>query len=148
MATLNKAILIGNLTADPELKQTTSGISVVTFTIAVNRRYQSKNAPEGQPTADFIPIVAWRQSAEFVSRYFKKGKPILVCGSIQTRNYTDNHGDKRYVTEVVADEVGFAESKSEGSVSVLTPEQFQYATGQVDSSPKFEPVDEDEDLPF
>lgn len=144
MATLNKVILIGNLTADPELKQTTSGISVVTFTIAVNRRV-TKDADK---QCDFINIVAWRQSAEFVSRYFKKGKPILVCGSIQTRNYTDNQGNKRYVTEVVADEVGFVESKSEGSVSVQTPEQFQYATGQVDSSPKFEPVDEDEDIPF
>ena len=75
MASLNKVILIGNLTADPELKQTQSGISVVSFTIAINRRYQSKNAPEGQQTADFINIVAWRQSAEFVSRFFKKGKP-------------------------------------------------------------------------
>lgn len=152
MASLNKVILIGNLTADPELKQTTSGISVVTFTIAVNRRYQSKNAPEGQPTADFIPIVAWRQSAEFVSRYFKKGKPILVCGSIQTRNYTDNQGNKRYVTEVVADEVGFVESKSDsvGGAAPYTPDSYaapSYSNTNT-AAPKFEAVPEEDDLPF
>ena len=126
MASLNKVILIGNRTADPELKQTQSGISVVSFTIAINRRYQSKNAPEGQQTADFINIVAWRQSAEFVSRFFRKGKPILVCGSIQSRSYTDNQGNKRYVTEVVADEVGFVESKSEsgGGASQYTPDAY------------------------
>lgn len=152
MASLNKAILIGNLTADPELKQTQSGISVVSFTIAINRRYQSKNAPEGQPTADFINIVAWRQSAEFVSRYFKKGKPILVCGSIQSRSYTDNQGNKRYVTEVVADEVGFVESKSEsGGASQYTPDAYNAAPSYANTNtaePKFEPVSDEDDLPF
>ena len=142
MASLNKVILIGNLTADPELKQTQSGISVVSFTIAINRRYQSKNATEGQQTADFINIVAWRQSAEFVSRFFKKGKPILVCGSIQSRSYTDNQGNKRYVTEVVADEVGFVESKSESQsdASQYVPDAY--------SQPRFEDVTDDGDLPF
>ena len=142
MASLNKVILIGNLTADPELKQTQSGISVVSFTIAINRRYQSKNATEGQQTSDFINIVAWRQSAEFVSRYFKKGKPILVCGSIQSRSYTDNQGNKRYVTEVVADEVGFVESKSESQsdASQYVPDAY--------SQPQFEDVTDDGDLPF
>ena len=142
MASLNKVILIGNLTADPELKQTQSGISVVSFTIAINRRYQSKNAPEGQQTADFINIVAWRKTAEFVGQYFKKGKPILVCGSIQTRSYTDNNGSKRYVTEVVADEVGFVESKaaSEAPSGTYEPEEY--------GAPQFEDVDPDDDLPF
>ena len=152
MASLNKVILIGNLTADPELKQTQSGISVVSFTIAINRRYQSKNATEGQQTADFINIVAWRQSAEFVSRYFKKGKPILVCGSIQSRSYTDNQGNKRYVTEVVADEVGFVESKSEssGGASQYTPDAYttpSYSNTNA-AEPKFEPVTDEDDLPF
>ena len=149
---MNKVILIGNLTADPELKQTQSGISVVSFTIAINRRYQSKNATEGQQTADFINIVQWRQSAEFVSRYFKKGKPILVCGSIQSRSYTDNQGNKRYVTEVVADEVGFVESKSEssGGASQYTPDAYttpSYSNTNA-AEPKFEPVTDEDDLPF
>ena len=152
MASLNKVILIGNLTADPELKQTQSGISVVSLTIAINRRYQSKNATEGQQTADFINIVAWRQSAEFVSRFFKKGKPILVCGSIQSRSYTDNQGNKRYVTEVVADEVGFVESKSEasGGASQYTPDAYttpSYSNTNA-AEPKFEPVTDEDDLPF
>lgn len=142
MATLNKVILIGNLTADPELKQTPSGVSVVSFTIAINRRYQSKNATEGQQTADFISIVAWRQTAEFVSRYFKKGKPILVCGALQSRSYTDNQGNKRYVTEVVADEVGFVESKSDNDTYAAP----SYA--DTDTTPKFEAVSDEEDLPF
>ncbi len=154
MASFNKAILIGNLTADPELKQTQSGISVVTFTIAVNRRFQSKNAVEGQQTADFISIVAWRQTAEFVSRYFKKGKPILVCGSIQSRSYTDNQGNKRYVTEVVADEVSFVESKAD---SAAAPSGAQYMPDAYSTpsysntdaaAPKFESVSEDDGLPF
>lgn len=153
MATLNKAILIGNLTADPELKQTPSGISVVSFTIAINRRYQSKNATEGQQTADFINIVAWRQTAEFVTRYFKKGKPILVCGSLQSRSYTDGQGNKRYITEVVADEVGFVESKAEstGGPSQYTPDAYTAAPSYSNTdaaAPKFEAVSEEDDLPF
>ena len=110
MASLNKVMLIGNLTADPELKTTQTGISVTTFTIAVQRRFARQQA-EGQQTADFVNIVAWRQSAEFVCKYFAKGRPILVCGSIQTRTWTDQANQKRYVTEVVADEVGFVDSK-------------------------------------
>ena len=138
MASLNKVVLIGNLTADPEVKQTQSGVSVVSFTIAINRRVKK----EGQPDADFVSIVAWRKTAEFVGQYFKKGKPILVCGSIQLRSYTDNQGNKRYVTEVVADEVGFVESKSESQsdASQYVPEAY--------SQPRFEDVTDDGDLPF
>ena len=144
MASLNKVILIGNLTADPELKQTPTGISAVSFTIAINRRYQSKNQTEGQQTADFINIVAWRQTAEFVSRYFKKGKPILVCGALQSRSYTDSQGNKRYVTEVVADEVGFVESKGDtGASGTYIPDAYK-----PDAEPKFEAVSDEEDLPF
>lgn len=143
MATLNKVILIGNLTADPELKQTPSGISVIQFNIAINRRYQSKNATEGQQTADFISIVAWRQTAEFVSRYFKKGKPILVCGALQSRSYTDNQCNKRYVTEVVADEVGFVESKSENETFTAAKEAaLDEAVAQ------FEEISAEDELPF
>ena len=141
-ASLNKVILIGNLTADPELKQTPTGISVVGFTIAINRR-KAKDAEKAQ--ADFINIVAWRQTAEFVSRYFKKGKPICVCGSIQSRSYTDNQGNKRYVTEVLAGEVGFVESKSEPAPNSVTyiPDAYTAAP-----SPQFEDVPDDGDLPF
>ena len=101
MASFNKVILIGNMTADPELRQTPSGVSTCSFNIAVNRRFSK----EGEQACDFITIVTWRQQAEFVTRYFKKGKPILVCGSLQTRTWTDKDGNKRYATEVVADEV-------------------------------------------
>lgn len=140
-ASLNKVILIGNLTADPELKQTPNGISVVGFTIAINRR----KAKDAEQKTDFINIVAWRQTAEFVSRYFKKGKPICVCGSIQSRSYTDNQGNKRYVTEVLAGEVGFVESKSEPAPNSATyiPDAYTAAP-----SPQFEDVPDDGDLPF
>lgn len=143
MASLNKVILIGNLTKDPELKTTQSGISTTSFTIAVQRRF----AKEGQPTADFINIQAWRNTAEFVCKYFNKGKPILVCGAIQVRDYTDKDGNKRYVTEVVADEVGFVESKnSENAAPSDTAPAF---TAPAFTAPaQFEEVTDEDDLPF
>jgi single-strand DNA-binding protein len=107
MASLNKVILIGHMTADPELKQSTSGVSVCSFSIGVSRRYTKGE----QQQTDFITIVAWRQQAEFVSKYFNKGQAICVCGSLQTRKWTDNNGNKRYATEVIADEVSFVECK-------------------------------------
>lgn len=109
---LNKAILAGRLTKDPELRTTTSGTTVTQFDIAVNRR----GAKDGQqPQADFITVVAWRQTAEFITRYFKKGNSICVVGSIQTRSYTDKNNQKRTATEVVADEAYFVESKAESN---------------------------------
>ena len=96
MASFNKVILIGNLVADPELKKTQSGVSVTSFRIAVNRRYARQGE---QQQTDFIDIVAWRERAEFVTRFFTKGKPILVCGQLQSRTWTDNNGQKRYATE-------------------------------------------------
>lgn len=107
MARLNQVTLIGYLTADPELKQTPSGTSVCPFTIAVNR----KTTKEGAPSCDFINVVAWRERAEFVSRYFKKGKPILIHGELQVRSYTDKQGAKCYVTEVFVNEADFVENK-------------------------------------
>lgn len=100
----NKCIFIGNLTADPELKTTSTGCSVCNFTLAVNRKF----AKQGEQTVDFINICAWRASAQFVGKYAKKGNSLVVCGSLQTRNYTNAQGQKVYVTEVVADEVSFA----------------------------------------
>ena len=157
MASFNKVILIGNLTADPELKQTSGAtpVSVCRFTLAVNRRFARSNAQAAQPqqqTADFITVVAWRQSAEFVARYFKKGRPILVCGQLQSRSWTDPQGNRHYATEVVADEVSFVESKSDapagGNNTQYTPDAYgapAYATG---SSTSFEEMPADDSLPF
>ncbi|MCI5801390.1 MAG: single-stranded DNA-binding protein [Oscillospiraceae bacterium] len=107
---MNKVFLLGRLTADPELRQTASNISVTSFTVAVNRPY-TKGA---ERQADFIDVVAWRQSAEFVCRYFQKGKPILVEGRLQVRDYTDKNGNKRRVYEVQADNVSFVEGAGNG----------------------------------
>jgi len=153
MASFNKVILIGNMTADPELKQTQTGTSVCSFSIAVNRRF-SKNE-QGQ-TVDFINIVAWRQSADFVCRYFKKGNPILICGQLQTRTWTDNQGQKRYATEVVADEVSFvapsgANAAPAGNApqgDTYTPAAYGAPAFNTAGSANFEEIPSDESLPF
>ena len=110
---MNKVILIGRLTADPELRQTQSGISSCRFTVAVDRRFAAKNTGERQ--ADFISCTAWRQTAEFVSRYFNKGKLICVEGSLRTGSYQDrNHSDvTHYTTDVFVDNVEFVGGKNE-----------------------------------
>ena len=150
MASFNKVILVGNMTADPELKQTTSGTSVCSFSIAVNRRFTKPE--QGQQTVDFINIVTWRQSAEFVSRYFKKGNPILVCGQLQTRTWTDNQGAKRYATEVVADEVSFVGPAAQGGAPMgggaYTPEAYTTPSFNSASSASFEEIPSDDSLPF
>lgn len=147
MADLNKVILMGHITADPELKQTQSGVSVCSFSIGVNRRYSKDQAQQG---VDFINIVAWRQQAEFVTRYFKKGSCIIVCGSLQTRNWTDNNGQKRYATEVVADEVSFGSGKeSSGDAKNNEPTQpYMPSVYSTDNSQNFEEIPGDETLPF
>lgn len=105
---MNKVILMGRLTKEPEIRYTPSnGTAVCQFTVAVDRRFKS----EGQPQADFINCVAWRTTAEFVSKYFTKGSRIAIVGQIQTRTWDDNDGKRHYVTEVIADEVEFCESK-------------------------------------
>ena len=151
MADLNKVILMGHMTADPELKQTTSGISVCSFSIGVNRRFS--RADQGQQSVDFINIVAWRQQAEFVSRYFKKGSSIVICGSIQTRNWTDQSGQKRYVTEVVADEVTFGAPAStqngeRAQSQGYTPAAYGAPSFNSTGSADFEEIPGDESLPF
>lgn len=105
---LNCVILMGRLVADPELRRTASGISVCQFTIAVDRSYSK----ERERQTDFIDIVAWRQTAEFVCRYFAKGEMIVIEGSIQTRTYEDKNGNKRKAVEVIAGNVQFGEAKS------------------------------------
>lgn len=106
---LNKAILGGRMTADVELKQTQSGVAVCSFSIAVNRRV----AKDAEQQVDFINCVAWRQTAEFIAKYFRKGSSICIVGQIQTRSWQDQQGQKRYATEVIADEAYFVDSKSD-----------------------------------
>ena len=110
---LNRVILMGRLVADPELRQTPNGISVATFCVAVDRNYQSKNSSEKQ--TDFINCVAWRQTGEFISRYFAKGRMIAVEGSLQTRRYEDKTGAKRTAYEVIVDQAYFADSRPGGA---------------------------------
>lgn len=152
---LNKVILGGHLTADPELKQTNSGIPVISFSIAVNRRFQTKatDGASAQTAVDFFNVTAWRSQAEFVSRYFRKGSAICVVGSIQNRTWTDQQGQKRYATDIVADEVMFVDSKNEGGAGGA--QQFPADTYTAPSystppaqAPKFEEIKADDDLPF
>ena len=134
---LNKVIIAGRLTTDPELKATQSGISVISITVAVNRRYQKSDDGNTTNQADFINVVAWRQTAEFISRYFKKGSAICIVGSIQTRSWSDQNGGKRYATEVVAEEASFVESKGQDTVPVAE-----------EKTANLQPISADEDLPF
>lgn len=136
MASFNKVILIGNLVEDPELKMTPSGVPVANFRIAVGRRF----AKDGEQNADFFTIVCWRATAEFVTKYFNKGKSILVCGQLQSRNWKDNNGNNRSSVEVVADEVSFVEKKSDSTASDNTP----YGNSGV----QYEEMTTDDDLPF
>lgn len=141
----NRVILVGNLVADPELKTTPSGVSVTRFRLAVNRRFTRAGE---QPQTDFFDIVAWRQTAEFVARFFTKGRPILVSGSLQNRNWTDNNGVKHYSNEIVADEVTFVDRKSEGSPAPAANQNTMptYSTPTADSG--FEDLSADDELPF
>lgn len=141
---LNCAVLMGRIVADPELKTTNTGLSVTSFRIAVDRSFVKQGE---QKQADFIDIVAWRQTAEFVARYFKKGSMIAVQGSIQTRSYEDKQGNKRTAVEVVADNVSFCGSKAESGTQNDFPPIANTAkpAGKVD----FEEIDDDDDdLPF
>lgn len=145
---LNKVILAGRLTADPELKKTTTNdTSVCSFTIAVNRRFTRAGE---QPQADFINCVAWRQQAELLSRYFRKGSSVCIVGNIQNRNWTDQQGNKRTTTEVIVDELNFVDAKGEGPSRDFAPEAAPqtpaYSTAPAEMT-QFEEADDD-DLPF
>ena len=163
---INTVILMGRLTADPELRQTPGGVSSCRFTVAIDRRFVDKNTGERQ--ADFINVVTWRQQAEFVSKYFTKGRMIIVEGSIRNNNYTDNNGVKHYGYDVVADNVTFGESKSSGSgngnSNYSAPANNSFQTPQQQSAPQqpaqnndsmsygnlsdFEEILSDGDVPF
>ena len=140
---LNRVILMGRLTADPEHKQTPNGVSVTSFSIAVERNYADKST--GKRSSDFINIVAWRQTADFICKYFYKGRLIALEGSIQTRNYEDKSGNKRIVFEVIAENVSFTGEKKDDNTKSNTsskpPQNF--------SSCDFEEFEtDDSDLPY
>lgn len=158
MASLNKVILMGYMTADPELKQTPSGVSVCTFRLGIARRYKDA---DGKTVSDFITCVAWRQTAEFVCKYFKKGASTLVVGSLSTRTYEDQQGGKRQIVEVTVDEVSFGASRGGGASAPMpldgdappAPVGGQGAVSAGDrmtsaAPPTFEPLDAENDLPF
>ncbi len=138
----NLVVLTGRLTADPELKTTANGISVTSFSIAVSRRYRSGEEPQ----TDFINIVAWRQNAEFITKYFKKGSMIGIEGSIQTRKYTDKTGSNRTAFEVVVNSAQFVETKRD-SAGAGQSDAASYSNAGVND---FTEIDSgsDDDLPF
>lgn len=143
---LNQIVLMGRLTRDPELRRTGSGIAVASFSVAVERDFKSRESDNKE--TDFIDIVAWRQTGEFVSKYFTKGQMIAVTGRLQIRNWEDKDGNKRRSAEVVADNVYFAESKrgNSGDVPYATPSESSYAPPP--SSDFAELGDDDGELPF
>lgn len=131
---LNRAILMGRITKSPELKTTPSGVPVIQISVAVDRNY----TPKGQEKqTDFIDVVAWRNTAEFIAKYFDKGQLIALAGSIQKRSYTDNQGNKRSVTEVIADQAYFCGGKNENKKTEPTFDESD-----------FEEISDDSDLPF
>lgn len=136
MSGVNKVFLMGNLTKDPEFKTTASGTAVATFSIAVGRRFAKQG---DEVTADFFNIVAWKKTAEFVSQYFTKGSSIVVIGTVQNRSWTDNNGQKRYTTEIIADECYFAGNKEVNE---------QTASQPTSTAPQFEELSTEEELPF
>ena len=150
---LNKIILMGRLTRDPELRRTESGTAVCSFSIAVDRDFKSKN---GEKETDFIDIVSWRATAEFVSKYFQKGSLIAIEGSLQTRQYQDKNGNNRTSVAVVADNINFAGSKGTSK----PVDEGGEAAPRSDAWPKADPpanyggvddfavIDDSDDLPF
>ena len=131
---LNKIVLMGRLTRNPELRQTPAGTSVASFTIAVDRDFKSQT---GEKETDFIDIVAWRNTADFVSRYFTKGRMAVVEGRLQIRPWTDKDGNKRKAAEVVADNVYFGDSKKDDSENQSVEDVSDFAE-----------IDDDDDFPF
>lgn len=144
---LNQAVIMGRLTRDPDLRRTQSGTAVASFTLAVDRDFTNQ---DGSRDTDFIPCVAWRNTGEFVGKYFTKGSMAVVTGRIQVREYTDKDGSQKRITEIVADKVHFGESKRDR-------DEASYAAAEKGTGPAYKPAgppvrveaDEDEgDLPF
>ncbi len=141
MANLNKVMLIGRLAADPELRRTQSDLAVTSFSVAVNRPYRKDQA---QQAVDFIDVVAWRNQAEFVTKYFKKGSAIFVSGSLQVRPWKDKDGNNRRSVEVIADDIQFVDSKKD-SGAASTPAAPSFSTG---APSDFEEMTGEDELPF
>lgn len=141
MANLNKVMLIGRLTADPELRRTPNDAAVASFSIAVNRPYRKDQA---QQAVDFIDIVAWNNRAEFVTKYFKKGSAIFVSGSLQLRTWKDKDGNNRRSYDVVADDIQFVDSKKD-SGAAAAPAAPSFSTG---APSDFEEMTGEDELPF
>jgi len=146
---LNRVVLIGRLTKDPEIRYLPSGVAVTTFFLAVNRNFTNQ---QGEREADFIPIVVWRGLAETCSKYLSKGRLVAVSGRIQTRSYEGKDGQRRYVTEVVADEVVFLDRDNSGADRSSAPfsDYPQYPQGEYNDTPAgFQHIEgEDDELPF
>ena len=132
---MNKIVLVGRLTKDPEVRSTSAGFSTANFTVAVNRRFKNK---EGQYDADFLPCVAFRSTAEFVGKHFKKGSLIGVEGSVQTRSYDAQDGTKRYVTEVVVENAEFAGGKNDSSTSSNNAYVDAPSEAPIDEMPEYD----------
>ena len=131
---MNIVAIMGRLTADPELRTTQSGTSVTSFTVAVDREFKKDET-------DFLNVVAWRQTADFITRYFRKGKMIAIVGSIQTRVYEDKNGNKRTATEIIAEKASFCGDKNEGGKDTAE-------TQKTDLSAVFDDADDGIELPF
>ena len=137
---MNKVFLIGNLTRDPELSETNTGVSVCRFGIAVNMR---RAAGDGEPQVDFFNITAWRSLAETVNRFLKKGNKVAVTGSIQVRNYEDNSGQKRTFVDIIADDVEFLTPKGSAGGA-----EDDFVPAAPKKKPTLEAFDDDSDIPF
>lgn len=142
---LNKIIVMGRMTRDPELRHTQSGTAVASFTVAVDRDFKDKQS--GERTTDFIDCVAWRQTGEFVSRYFAKGRMAVVEGRLQLRDWTDKDGNKRRSAEIVADSVYFGDSKPSGDSGAYSP-PAEYSAPHTGTDQFAEYTDDDGELPF
>lgn len=144
---MNKVILVGRLTRDPEVKNTTSGKAVAGFTLAVDRRFKNK---DGQKEADFVPIVVWGKQAEFAGQYLSKGSQIGVSGRLQVRSYDAQDGQRRYVTEVVADEITFLSTKKDGNSNNANTQQSSDSTNMsvMGLDEDFHLMADDDDIPF
>ncbi len=139
---INRTVLMGRLTYEPELRVTPSGLSVCQFQIAVDRNYSSKDE---ERKADFIDCVAWRKKAEFLSKYFRKGSMIALTGAIQTENFNDKNGNKRKSVEILVNDISFCGGKSEGSNQNIKP---KVDIGVPADASDFEEIIDDDDLPF
>lgn len=135
---MNKVILIGRLTKEPDIRITPSGLTVAHYTLAVDRKFKK----DGEPDADFIPCVAFGKPAEFTEKYLNKGAKIAICGRLQTRSYEDKYGQKKYVTEIIVDEQYFAESKRNADISQESLKELTEKLTSTDKNNSVEQINE------